>query len=46
MWSVALCKEFGTLEIDVRDVTGQRVSFELGKVTVTHHFRRRRTEMF
>ena len=30
-----LRKEFGTIEIDVRDDTGQAVPFERGKVTVT-----------
>ena len=36
-----LRKEFGTIEVDIRDDTGRRVSFEYGRVTVTFHFRRR-----
>ena len=38
-----LRKEFGTIEVDIRDDTGRRVPFEYGRVTVTLHFRRRRT---
>lgn len=41
-----LCKEFGTIEIDIRDDTGHRVPFEVGKVTVTLHFQRQRTPLF
>ena len=41
-----LYKEFGTIEIDIRDDTGQRVPFEVGKVTVTLHFQRQRTALF
>ena len=41
-----LRKEFGTIEVDIRDDTGQRVPFEYGRVTVTLHFRRRRTGLF
>ena len=41
-----LRKEFGTIEIDIRDDTGRRVPFEYGRVTVTLHFRRRRTGLF
>ena len=38
--------EFGTIEIDIRDDIGRPVSFEYGTVTVTLHFRRRRTGLF
>ena len=41
-----LYKEFGTIEIDIRDDTGNRVPFEVGKVTVTLHFQRQRTALF
>ena len=41
-----LRKEFGTKEVDIRDDTGRRVPFEYGRVTVTLHFRRRRTGLF
>ena len=41
-----LRKEFGTTEVDIRDDTGRRVPFEYGRVTVTLHFRRRRTGLF
>ena len=41
-----LRKEFGTIEVDIRDDTGRRVPFEYGRVTVTLHFRRRRTGLF
>ena len=41
-----LRKEFGTIEIDIRDDTGHAVPFERGKVTVTLHFRRRKTGLF
>ena len=41
-----LRKEFGTIEIDIRDDTGHAVPFECGKVTVTLHFRRRKTGLF
>ena len=41
-----LRKEFGTIEVDIRDDTGRRVPFEYGRVTVTLHFRRRRTGQF
>ena len=41
-----LLKEFGTIEVDIRDDTGRRVPFEYGRVTVTVHFRRRRTGLF
>ena len=37
---------FKSIEIDIRDDTGRRVPFEYGRVTVTLHFRRRRTELF
>ena len=40
-----LCvKQFQTVEIDIRDDTGQPVSFERGKVIVKLHFRRRQDE--
>ena len=41
-----VCKDFGTIEIDIRDDTGTLVPYERGKVTATLHFRRRRTELF
>ena len=41
-----LRKEFGTIELDKRDDTGRRVPFEYGRVTVTLHFRWRRTGLF
>ena len=42
----ALCKEFGTIEIDIRDDTGRPVPFERGKVVVTFHFRRIKSRLF
>ena len=39
-------REFGTVETEIRDDTGQPVPFERGKVTVTLHFRRRRSGLF
>ena len=41
-----LRKDFGTIEVDIRDDTGRRVPFEYDRVTVTLHFRRRRTGLF
>ena len=41
-----LCKEFGTIEIDIRDDTGRPVPFERGKVVVTLHFRRIKSRLF
>ena len=38
-----LCKEFGTITIDIRDDTGRPVPFERGKVTVTLPFRHRKS---
>jgi hypothetical protein len=35
-------KQFDTIEIDIRDDTGEKVAFERGKVIVVLHFRRRR----
>ena len=35
-----LSREFGSIETETRDDTGQPVPFERGKVTVTLHFRR------
>jgi hypothetical protein len=37
-----LCKHFRTIEVDIKKDTGERVPFELGKVVVTLHFRKRR----
>ena len=34
---------FHSIEVDIRDDTGRRVPFEYDRVTVTLHFRRRRT---
>ena len=41
-----LRKDFGTIEIVIRDDTGHALPFERGKVTVTLLFRRRRTGLF
>ena len=41
-----LYKEFGSFFIDTRDDTGTPVSFQRGKVTVTLHFRWRKTGLF
>ena len=41
-----LHKEFGTVEVDIRDDAGRSVPFERGKVTITLHFRRRRPAFF
>ena len=41
-----LHKEFGTVEVDIRDDAGRSVPFERGKVTVTLHFRRRKPSLF
>ena len=41
-----LYSHFKSMEIDIRDDTGRRVPFEYGRVTVTLHFRRRRTGLF
>ena len=38
-----LYSHFKSIEMDIRDDTGRRVPFEYGRVTVTLHFRRRRT---
>lgn len=38
-----LCKDFITVENDIRDDAGRPVPFERGKVTATLHFRRRET---
>ena len=37
---------FKSIEMDIRDYSGRRVPFEYGRVTVTLHFRRRRTGLF
>ena len=41
-----LYSHFKSIEIDIRVDTGRRVPFEYGRVTVTLHFRRRRTGLF
>ena len=41
-----LYSHFKSIEMDIRDDTGRRVPFEYGRVTVTLHFRRRRTGLF
>ena len=41
-----LYSHFKSIEIDIREDTGRIVPFEFGKVTVTLHFRRRRTGLF
>ena len=39
-------RRFDVVELDIRDDTGRKVSFERGKVVVTLHFRRRRSSHF
>ena len=39
-------KEFNTVEIDIRDDSGNSVLFDFGKVVVTLHFRRSRNPYF
>ena len=41
-----LYSHFHSIEMDIRNETGRRVPFEYGRVTVTLHFRRRRTGLF
>ena len=41
-----LYSHFKSIDMDIRDDTGRRVPFEYGRVTVTLHFRRRRTGVF
>ena len=41
-----LYAHFKSIEINIRDDTGRFVPFDYGKVTVTLHFRRRRTGLF
>ena len=41
-----LYSHFKSIEINIRDDTGRFMPFEYGKVTVTLHFRRRRTGLF
>ena len=41
-----LSREFGSVETEIRDDTGQPVPFERGKVTVTLHFRRCSSGLF
>ena len=39
-------KRFETIEIDIRDDAGRKVSFQRGKVIVTLHFRLRKPIYF
>ena len=39
-------KNFGTVEIDIRDDIGEKIPFETGKLIVTLHFRRVRDNYF
>ena len=41
-----LRSNFHSIEVDIRNDMGQRVPFEYGRVTVTLHFRRRKTGLF
>ena len=41
-----LNSNFKSIEVDIKDDTGRCVPFEYGRVTVTLHFRRRRTGLF
>ena len=41
-----LYSHFDSIEVDIRDDMGRRVPFEYGRVTVTLHFRRRRSRLF
>ena len=41
-----LSSNFHSIEVDIRDDMGRRVPFEYGRVTVTLHFRRRKTGLF
>ena len=41
-----LYSHFDSIEVDIRDDMGRRVPFEYGRVTVTLHFRRRRSGLF
>ena len=41
-----LYSHFHSIEMDIRNDTGRHVPFEYGRVTVTLHFRRRRTGLF
>ena len=41
-----LRSNFSSIEVDIRDDMGQHVPFEYGRVTVTLHFRRRKTGLF
>ena len=41
-----LRSNFHSIEVDIRDDMGRRVPFEYGRVTVTLHFRRRKTGLF
>ena len=43
---VPLLRRLRTIEMDIRDDTVRRVPFEYGRVTVTLHFRRRKTRLF
>ena len=41
-----LRSNFHSIEVDIRDDMGRHVPFEYGRVTVTLHFRRRKTGLF
>ena len=41
-----LRSNFNSIEVDIRNDMGRRVPFEYGRVTVTLHFRRRKTGLF
>ena len=41
-----LRSNFDSIEVDIRNDMGRRVPFEYGRVTVTLHFRRRKTGLF
>ena len=41
-----LRSNFTSIEVDIRNDMGRRVPFEYGRVTVTLHFRRRKTGLF
>ena len=39
-------KEFDSIEIDIRDDLGEKISFDSGKLIVTLHFRRAKESYF
>ena len=39
-------KQFSSVEIDIKDDTGQSIPFQVGKVNVTLHFRKRKPSLF